>query len=91
MEKNNFIKTKMKKKLLFLFVLMSCYTFAADVNGNVFLDNTTNFENCTITFTPASPSAVFGEVTSNINGDFTANIANGVYNIKYQNVTSQIS
>jgi parallel beta-helix repeat protein len=74
----------MKKKLIFLFILISSQSFAADVTGNVFLDNVTNFENSTITFTPVSPSAVFGEVTSKIDGSYSANIANGVYNIKYQ-------
>jgi len=74
----------MKKKLLLLFILISSFTFAADVSGKVFLDNSTNFENCTITFTPVSPSAVFGQTTSQVNGDFTINIANGVYNIKYE-------
>ncbi|MDW8851934.1 right-handed parallel beta-helix repeat-containing protein [Flavobacterium sp. MMLR14_040] len=74
----------MKRKLLILFILISTYTFAADVTGNVFLDNTANSENCTITFTPVSPSAVLAEVTSQTNGSYSANIANGVYNIKYQ-------
>ncbi|MDR7210429.1 right-handed parallel beta-helix repeat-containing protein [Flavobacterium piscis] len=74
----------MKKQLLLLFILISSYTFAADVSGKVYLDNTTNFENCTITFTPVSPSAVFGQTTSQINGDFTINTTNGVYNIKYE-------
>jgi len=74
----------MKKKLLFLFILISSQSFAADVTGNVFLDNVTNFENSTITFTPVSPSAIFGEVTSKTDGSYSTNIANGVYNIKYQ-------
>ena len=74
----------MKRKLLILFILISTYTFAADVTGNVFLDNTVNSENCTITFTPVSPSAILAEVTSQTNGSYSANIANGVYNIKYQ-------
>ncbi|WP_264524912.1 right-handed parallel beta-helix repeat-containing protein [Flavobacterium sp. N502536] len=74
----------MKKKLLLLFILISSYIFAADVTGNVFLDNTTNFENCIITFTPVSPSAVLGQTSSQANGSFIANITNGVYNIKYE-------
>ncbi|MEA9415017.1 right-handed parallel beta-helix repeat-containing protein [Flavobacterium sp. PL02] len=74
----------MKKKLLILLILISSYTFAADVNGNVFLDNTANFENCTITFSPLSPSAVLNEIVSKSDGSFIVNIPNGVYNIKYQ-------
>ncbi|MCD9574387.1 right-handed parallel beta-helix repeat-containing protein [Flavobacterium soyae] len=74
----------MKKILLTLFILLSTYSFAADVSGKVFLDNTTNFENSTITFTPVSPSAVLAQTTSQIDGNFTAVVANGVYNIKYE-------
>ncbi|MFD1602635.1 right-handed parallel beta-helix repeat-containing protein [Flavobacterium artemisiae] len=74
----------MKKILLSLFILISAYSFAADINGKVFLDNVVTFENCTITFTPVSPSAVFSQTTSLSNGTFTANVANGVYNIKYE-------
>lgn len=74
----------MKKILLTLFVLLSFNSFAADVSGKVFLDNAATFENCTITFTPVSPSAVLGQTISQTDGNFTANIANGVYNIKYE-------
>lgn len=74
----------MKKILLALFIIFSTYSFAADVSGKVFLDNATSSENCIITFTPVSPSAVFAQITSQSNGTFTANIPNGVYNIKYE-------
>jgi len=74
----------MKKTLLLLFILLSTYSFAADVSGKVFLDNAATFENCTITFTPISPSAVLAQTTSQSDGSFTANIENGVYNIKYE-------
>jgi hypothetical protein len=74
----------MKKTLFLLFILISSYTFAADVTGNVFLDNTTSFENTTITFTPVSPSAVLVQTTSQINGSLMAIVANGIYNIKYE-------
>ncbi|MFB9076800.1 right-handed parallel beta-helix repeat-containing protein [Flavobacterium procerum] len=74
----------MKKILLALFVLFSAYSFAADVSGKVLLDNSVTFENCTITFTPVSPSAIFTQTTSFANGNFTATVANGVYNIKYE-------
>lgn len=74
----------MKKTLLLLLILISSKIFATDVSGNVYLDNTTDFSNCIITFTPVSPSAVLTQTTSQINGNFTADIANGVYNIKYE-------
>lgn len=74
----------MKKILLILLILLSTYSFAADVSGKVFLDNAATFENCTITFTPISPSAVLAQTTSQSDGSFTANIENGVYNIKYE-------
>ncbi|MBS7233070.1 right-handed parallel beta-helix repeat-containing protein [Flavobacterium psychroterrae] len=74
----------MKKILLILLILLSTYSFAADVSGKVFLDNTSNFENSTITFTPVSPSAVLTQTTSQIDGGFTAIVANGIYNIKYE-------
>jgi parallel beta-helix repeat protein len=74
----------MKQNLLILFILLSFSSFAADVSGKVFLDNTSNFENSTITFTPVSPSAVLTQTTSQIDGNFTTTVANGVYNIKYE-------
>ncbi|WP_163408290.1 right-handed parallel beta-helix repeat-containing protein [Flavobacterium ajazii] len=74
----------MKKILLALFVLFSVYSFAADVSGKVLLDNSATFENCTITFTPVSPSAVLTQTTSLANGNFTITVPNGVYNIKYE-------
>lgn len=74
----------MKRKLLLILILISSTIYAADISGNVSLDNTIDFSNCTITFTPVSPSAVLGQTTSQINGNFAANIANGVYNIKYE-------
>ncbi|HEU4788565.1 MAG TPA: hypothetical protein VFS71_02675, partial [Flavobacterium sp.] len=74
----------MRKKLQLLFILISSSIFAADISGNVYLDNTSDFSNCTITFTPVSPSAVLDQTISQINGYFTANIPNGVYNIKYE-------
>ncbi|OMQ11936.1 hypothetical protein BXU01_10515 [[Flexibacter] sp. ATCC 35103] len=75
---------KMKKTLLLLLILISSKIFATDVSGNVFLDNLTDFSNCLITFTPVSPSAVQAQTTSQSNGNFIANLANGVYNIKYE-------
>jgi len=74
----------MKKILLSLLILLSTYSFAADVSGTVFLDNAATFENCTITFTPISPSAILTQTTSQTDGDFTTTVANGVYNIKYE-------
>ncbi|KAF2342705.1 right-handed parallel beta-helix repeat-containing protein [Flavobacterium tistrianum] len=74
----------MKKILLLLTLLVSASSFAADVTGKVLLDNTATYENCTVTFTPVSPSAVLAQTTSQSDGSFTANIANGVYNIKYE-------
>lgn len=80
----------MKKILLLLILLISASSFAADVTGKVFLDNGATYENCTITFTPVSPSAVLAQTTSQLDGSFTANIANGVYNIKYEKNGYQI-
>lgn len=80
----------MKKILLFLILLVSASSFGADVTGKVFLDNAATYENCTITFTPVSPSAVLAQATSQSDGSFTANIANGVYNIKYEKNGYQI-
>jgi|GEM_PF-1589965 len=80
----------MKKILLILFILISTYSFAADLSGKVFLDNNSTFENCTITFTAVSPSAISAQTTSLADGSFTANIANGVYNIKYQKSGYQV-
>lgn len=80
----------MKKILLALILLFSVSTFAADVTGQVFLDNAATFENCIITFTPVSPSAVLAQATSQSDGSFSANIANGVYNIKYEKNGYQI-
>lgn len=74
----------MKKILLSLLILLSTYSFASDVSGKIFLDNAATFENCTITFIPVSPSAILAQATSQTNGDFSATIANGVYNIKYE-------
>lgn len=74
----------MKKILLTLFVLFSFNLFAAEISGKVLLDNALNFENSTITFTPVSPSAVLAQTISQIDGNFTATIANGVYNVKYE-------
>lgn len=74
----------MKKNLLLILILISSNIFAAEVSGNVFLDNTSDASNCTITFTPISPSAVLGLTTSLANGSFTVIIPNGVYNIKYE-------
>lgn len=74
----------MKKILLGLFILLSFNSFAADVSGKVFLDNTSTFENSTITFVPVSPSAVLAQTTSLVNGNFSTTVANGVYNIKYE-------
>jgi len=74
----------MKKILLSLILFISAYSFAADISGKVFLDNTSNFENATITFTPVSPSAVLAQTTSQLDGSFTSVVANGVYNIKYE-------
>lgn len=74
----------MKKILLSLFILISTYSSAADISGKVLLDNAVTFENCTITFTPVSPSAVLAQTTSQPDGTFTTNISNGVYNIKYE-------
>ena len=82
--KSTFNKIKMKKILLTFLILLSTYSFAADVSGKVLLDKETTFENCTITFTPVSPSAVFAQTTSQMDGTFIASIANGVYNIKYE-------
>jgi parallel beta-helix repeat protein len=73
----------MKKITLHIFLFLTSFIYAADVTGNVFLDNQTDFQNSTITFTPVSPSAVFGEVNTNSNGSFSTNLSNGVYNIKY--------
>lgn len=74
----------MKKILLSLLIFLSTYSFAADVSGKVLLDNAPSFENSTITFTPVSPSAVLAQTTSQTGGNFTAAVANGVYNIKYE-------
>lgn len=74
----------MKKILLTLFFLFSFNLFAAEISGKVLLDNASSFENSTITFTPVSPSAVLAQTKSQIDGNFTATVANGVYNVKYE-------
>jgi parallel beta-helix repeat protein len=78
------------KKLLFVFVFFICFdSYCSEVSGNIFLDNNSNFENIKITFSPVSPSAVFAETYSNLNGYFKTSVTNGIYNVIYSKVGYQ--
>ncbi len=74
----------MKKALLILLILSSILSYSSEVNGKALLDNTTNHSGILIKFTPVSPSAVYAETTSDINGLYNINLANGIYTISYE-------
>ena len=75
----------MLKNILIIFFLLAYYAIqAADVTGNAFLDNNSNSESITITFSPVSPGAVFSQINPNVNGSYTTTVENGVYNIIFE-------
>ena len=79
----------MKHLLLFL-MLYSTFGYASEINGIVFLDNTTDHGGVVIKFNPVSPSAVYVEGISNSNGEYNVTVVNGVYNISYEKTSYQI-
>ncbi len=74
----------MKAFVIVLFLIISQGIQAADVSGNVFLDNNSNSENITITFSPVSPGAVYAVISPDINGFYTSSIENGVYDVIFE-------
>jgi hypothetical protein len=74
----------MKTFLIILSIIISHGVQAADVSGNVFLENNSNSENITITFSPVSPGAVFSQISPNVNGSYTTTVENGVYNVIFE-------
>lgn len=74
----------MKKTLLILFLLFSIFSYSSEINGNVFLDNTSDHSGIIIKFNPVSPSAVYTEGTSDSNGAYNITVINGVYNVSYE-------
>ncbi len=80
----------MKKLIIFsIIILVTTTLFSATITGNAFLDNQSNHSGITITFNPISPTAVFHQVISNVDGSFNATVENGTYNITYQKDTYQ--
>jgi hypothetical protein len=74
----------MKKTLLILFLLFSIFSYSSEINGNVFLDNTSDHSGIIIKFNPVSPSAVYTEGPSDSNGAYNITVINGVYNVSYE-------
>ena len=74
----------MKKTLLILLLLFSVFSYSSEINGNVFLDNTSDHSGIIIKFNPVSPSAVYAEGTSDLSGSYSTTVINGVYNISYE-------
>lgn len=74
----------MKKTLVLLSLLFSVFGNSSEINGNVFLDNTSNHSDILIIFNPVSPSAVYTEGISDSNGFYNITVINGVYNISYE-------
>ena len=85
------LKIKIMKKLIIfsIIILVTTTLFSATITGNAFLDNQSNHSGITITFNPISPTAVFHQVISNVDGSFNATVENGTYNITYQKDTYQ--
>ena len=74
----------MKYKSLFALIFIFCHNiYSSEVSGNVYLDNNSNLENIKITFYPISPSAVFKEVFTGLNGSFATSVEDGIYDIIY--------
>ncbi|MDN3494269.1 right-handed parallel beta-helix repeat-containing protein [Winogradskyella bathintestinalis] len=74
----------MKKILPLLLLLFSIFSYSSEINGNVFLDNTSDHSGIVIKFNPVSPSAVYIEGVSNSIGEYSITVVNGVYNISYE-------
>lgn len=75
----------MKKKLLILLLLLlSTLSYSSEINGSIFLDNTSDHSGIIIKFNPVSPSAVYTDGTSNANGLYNITVINGIYNISFE-------
>ena len=75
----------MKKKLLILLLLLlSTFSYSSEINGSIFLDNTSDHSGIIIKFNPVSPSAVYTDGTSNANGLYNITVINGIYNISFE-------
>lgn len=74
----------MKKILLSFLLLFSVYSYSSEINGNVFLDNTSDHSGITIKFNPVSPSAVYTDGTSDTSGSYSISVINGIYDISYE-------
>tara|TARA_B110000879_G_scaffold190088_1_gene254113 strand:+ start:130 stop:1824 length:1695 start_codon:yes stop_codon:yes gene_type:complete len=74
----------MKKILHLLLLLFSVYSYSSEINGNVFLDNTSDHSGIIIKFNPVSPSAVYTDGTSNTSGSYSISVINGIYDISYE-------
>ncbi|MCG2418363.1 right-handed parallel beta-helix repeat-containing protein [Aequorivita sp. F47161] len=74
----------MKSFLIILSLIISSGVQAANVAGNAFLDNNSNSENITITFSPVSPGAVFNQINPIVNGAYSTTVENGVYNVIFE-------
>lgn len=73
------------KKLIFFFpILFSTICFSSQINGYVYLDNSSNHSGVVIKFNPVSPSAIYTETTSDSNGFYSVAVADGVYNLSYE-------
>ncbi|WP_341214709.1 right-handed parallel beta-helix repeat-containing protein [uncultured Wocania sp.] len=74
----------MKKILPLLLLLFSIISYASEINGSAFLDNSSDHSGILIKFNPVSPTAVYVEGTSDSNGLYSITVINGVYNISYE-------
>lgn len=75
----------MKKRLLILLLLLlSTFSYSSEINGSVFLDNTTDHSGIIIKFNPVSPSAVYTDGASNASGLYNITVINGIYNISFE-------
>ncbi len=74
----------MKKILPLILILFSIFCYSSEINGSVFLDNTSDHSGILIKFNPVSPSAVYTEGVSDSNGLYNITVINGVYNITFE-------
>ncbi|QNK77751.1 right-handed parallel beta-helix repeat-containing protein [Winogradskyella sp. PAMC22761] len=74
----------MKHLLLLILTLITTHSYSSEINGNVYLDNTSDHSGIIIKFNPVSPSATYTEGISNSLGEYSFSIVNGVYNISYE-------
>tara|TARA_B110000967_G_C18862919_1_gene551046 strand:- start:297 stop:1991 length:1695 start_codon:yes stop_codon:yes gene_type:complete len=74
----------MKKTLLILLLSFSVFSYSSEINGSVTLDNTSDNSGVIIKFNPISPSAVYADGTSDLNGLYNITVINGLYDISFE-------